>query len=197
MINWDETRPRASEPLSELGDVWRSFKSNFESGFSRIFYVTSSTSTGQPRASSSTPGFCRAYYGLRSEVSYPNRSGTLMAISDESRLVAFGSAGSNIIGSREAIFSWVGMSSASLGVFPVIDSGSTDVATGVYGVSFNTTFSVVPTVFVTGSDVSANYTYCVEEIGLSVMTLSTSLLGGVDPSNAAINWIAIAAEPIV
>lgn len=199
MINWDESRPQGSEALSELGQVWRSFKSNFQSAFSQSFYVTSSTSTGQPRASSGTPGFCRAYYGPRADVSHPDRSGTLMVVSDESRLVAFGSAGSNVIGSYKAIFSWVGMSASSLGVYPVFDSGETSFGGGAgnYKLSFNTTFTVTPAVFVTDSSASGSYTYGVEEVGLSSASVITSLLDALDPTDAAVRWVAIAAEPIL
>lgn len=199
-INWDETRPRSGELLSSLGEVWRSFKSNFQSGFSQSFYIASSASTGEPKLSTSTPGFCRAYYGPRADVSFPNRTGTLMVVSNETRLIAFGSASSNVIGSANAVFSWVGMSSSSLGVLPVIDSGYTDwgapSAAGAYKVSFNTTFSVTPTVHVTASDASASYTYAVDEIGTSSFSLTISCRASIDTQDAAVRWIAISAEPI-
>lgn len=199
-ISWNEGLPRSNSQLSDLGPTWRSFKTAVRTGLETAFNWTGSSETGRP-SFATLPLTARAYYGARSVVSFPNRSSTLMVVSDESRLVAFGSANSTVVGSRRAVYGYYnGRSYDTNGSMRVvIDSGYTVLGgNGNYRVPFNATFSaysktgvhVQVTSFGTYGNIS--WLYGVTSVASSSFSVQAIHAAGGAPTNATIYWRAAA-----
>src|SRR3990167_3887066 len=114
-IEWDELTPTGDSYLSDLANKWRSVKSNVDTALQQHFYWSDSTSSaGEPRFSTTTPGSCRAYVGTRSTVSNTGRNGSLMVVATpieaggftEYRLLTFFSGQSFVVSSASAIQSY-------------------------------------------------------------------------------------------
>ena len=192
MISWDETNPSGDDLLSELGQVWHSFKSNLRAGVEPAFYFTaSSVSTGQALVSSSTPGSCRVYYGTRSQVSDPARPGALMVVSDESRLIAFGSSGSAVIGGSRMILNLVSNTGTGT-TYRASSSGTASLVTGANSIVYPTAFtteSVTPfSVTMTPSATTSAFNYAVYNVTASGFSVWVSDEGLTSQPGCGIHW---------
>lgn len=199
MIQWDETSPTGGSYLSDLGAKWRSVKSSVDSVMQQHFYWSDSTSSaGEPRFSTTTPGSCRAYIGDRSTVSHPGRDGSLMYVSDETRLLVFTpSAESVVVSSQAAIAGFRSTTYTALANCRwLVQRSTATLATGDNKVDFPTAYAVAPLVFLApsaGTSVSAaSYIYGIfagggdEKSGFSVS--AQYIHGGADPDDATIYW---------
>lgn len=203
MIPWDETVPQPTSYLSELAEVWQSTKSSFDAAIRTHFYWSDSTSSaGEPRYSTSTPGSARAYYGLRSAVSDPKRIGSMMVVSDESRLLAFGSASSVVIGSKRAMVEMRSFTTAEVtNARWLVQSGSGNVSDGVANaIDFTTAYGAAPVVYITpsaqdGATSSGSYAMAVVPGGgdaKSGFSLAVTYIGPTaSPNNGTVYWMSV------
>jgi hypothetical protein len=99
-IDWQTGKPRDTDKFSEFPSVFRSNKSSLRSGLESFtfYWNDSKQSGGQLRHSVVTIGAARAFYGPRSEVSDPTRTGTMMIVSDASQALVFNSGSSVCVG---------------------------------------------------------------------------------------------------
>lgn len=197
---WDETVPQPTSYLSELAEVWRSAKSSFDTAIRTQFYwADSATSAGEPRLSTTTPGSCRVYYGARSAVSNPSRPGTFMVVSDESRLLAFPSANSVLVGSKGVmVVIRSGVTADVANARWLAQSGTANVNAGANNkVNFTTAYGAPPIVWVTanaedGATSSGSYLISVYPGGgdaKSGFSLSVAFVDdGADPDSCNVMW---------
>lgn len=202
-MTWDTSRPRDTSRLSELDDLQRSDKSTFDEWAQTfVWWGDSTQSAGFVRPSSSTTqAVHRAFYGSRSQVSYPGRDGHMMVVSDESRLLVFHSNRSTIVGgSRMMLWNPSGGGiPASWSVW--ISSGSSviNAAEGEHRIPFGVEFARAPRVFVTAvSGEPASYLSYVVSVSSRVDAINTSQFSasvdyvgpGTDPEDCVVHWIA-------
>lgn len=170
-------RPADLDFVSDTPEILRSVKSAISSILSQHFFWTdnSGTSAGEPRyapTSAKVPGTARAYYGPRSAVSNPGRPGTMMVVSDESKLVVFDSSGSAVIGGinhggvagvRSANCRWV----VATGSAYTNNAGNSFISKIAFGV----TYDVPPVVTVSAS---TDWTATGKRIIPSISTIITT-----------------------
>lgn len=199
-IVWDESLPVGSSYLSDLAPLWRSVKTSVDAALRDHFYWSDSTSSaGEPRFSTTTPGSCRAYYGPRSAVSTPGRVGSLMLVSDEWRLLVFADSGESVVvGSRAGIVSYRdSVATAAHNVRWVSSSSTFDASVAqVNSITYGFTYDAPPMVTLGGgattSASAGSYVFAIVPGGgdeKSGFSATAQYIGaGPDPSEARLFW---------
>ncbi len=200
-------KPADRDPVGETAEVIRENRASLDTFISTNFYWSDSAgSAGQTRLSHNSPGGWRVYYGPRSEVSNPNRPGTAMFISDETRLLMFSSDTSHVMGGNRVVFSqpWNGWNfTASEQI--LIDSGRVNAgAPGQDAVSFNTTFGAPPKVIVqvvmsaagAANTIEAHYVANAHAITTTGFNLDVDDASGTGASDATVFWRSEGTKPV-
>jgi hypothetical protein len=197
-ISWNEEKPKRNDFLRELAEVVRSNKTALRAALEETFYWNDSQdSGGLLRVSTSTPGSARVFFGARSTVSHPGRDGTMMFVSDESRLLIFVDSTLSVpIGSSKA-YVHKDASLVAAGGRTVVDSGvATLGAESLDNVDFNVTYSIAPDVVITPSSSDANsaasYVCSIATVSGSGFSIYNRYVGpGADPSASNVLWRSI------
>ena len=199
-IKWSQDKPSQNDLLSELAGVVRSNKTALRAALEEVFHWNDSQESGGLLRvhSAVTPGGARAFFGTRSQVSHPGRDGTMMFVSDESRLLIFSnSSHSVVIGSTAAYVHKDASLSAAAPSRTVVDSGIAVLgAESVDNVTFNVTYSIAPDVILTPSssdaDSAASYILSIASINGSGFTVYNRYVGpGSDPNASNVLWRSI------
>lgn len=207
-LNWRTDKPGDADKFSEFPATFRSQKSSLRSGLENttFHWNDSSASAGQLRHSVSTTGAARAFYAARSEVSDPERYGTMMIVSDESRALLFNSTQSVCVGSNKAYHAVVAGGTkaqpedqrrvVAFGVEDLGAEGASRISLGLLNgsaLTYATTgFIGVPVVVQASADdgISGNSYLCtVFSLGSSSFSVYNRYIGpGADPGTCRIFW---------
>lgn len=159
---WNENKPEATDPLSELPSVFTTNAIRFRQAIEKHSYWTDSSglSAGQTRFSDGSfgPGSFRAFYDVQSNLSsalstVKPLAGRLYLASDTKHLFGFGSLSTvtsyttMALGSRNMV-AYLGSSQATIqsNVRVLIQYGSITTTVGSSTVTFGTAYTVTPVV---------------------------------------------------
>lgn len=156
MAIWNELKPSASDPLSELPSVLTTNAIAFRTGVEKhsLWTDSSGVSAGQTRFSDGSfgPGSFRAFFAPGSSLStavsaVKPLAGRLFIDSAASRLYGFTSSGTVRLGSRNVLVH-LGGSTATIqsNVRTLIQVGSLSSVPGSSTITFGTAYAVAPTV---------------------------------------------------
>lgn len=189
ILNWRPSLPRSSDYIKNLAQVVRSNKTALRTAMEEHFYwdVVGGTRThGEPKRSTSTPGSARAFYGPRSEVSDPGRDGTLMVVSDESRVIAFQSGSSAVVGSYKALISGGTVTSTAnsrvVTAMGTVDPADNSDLTVKYGVTYGSPPIVIATPSAQAAGSIGSYSLAIWDIGTSSFSYQMTYVGPGSPS---------------